>query len=447
MSRNDLHNPRIPGDANGDGGAADAVDALLDRVTAAVRDMPTPDGPDEQTLTGTLAALRAAQASRASGPIPISRKLKMKPVLKLAIAACIALIAGVVFLVVEPLTRQGLAFAKVLEQVKQAKSLQFHATINVKLPENKEQTVESTMKILGNRMRQEMPGIQLSTVLDFEKGEMLTLMHKTKEGIRFNLENVPEQTKKMNLMEEFRGMKAEQAKDLGERDVDGRKLHAFLIEQPGNTMTVLVDPRTREPVRMEATLSIASIPTTTSVFKDFKWDAPVDPSEVSLEAPAGYAVRSMTMDASMPTEKDLIEGLRTLATFNDGAFPATLDVGGMAAAFKRLGERSKLTTAQERKAFEAKFMPEALKVGRAIGAINPAVGDDWHYAGEGAKLDNPNRPVLWYKPVKSETYRVIYADLTVKDVAAGDVPKIASKKLTAGASPFVAPAAAPAPKQ
>src|SRR5215207_3513821 len=147
MSHDDLHNPRTPGDANGDGGAADAVDALLDRVTTAVRDMPIPDGPDEQTLSGTLAALRAAQMSQPPGPIPISRKSKMKPVLKLAIAACIALIAGVVFLVVEPFS-QGLAFAKVLEQVKQAKSLQFNATMKVSLPGggNKEQTVESSMK-------------------------------------------------------------------------------------------------------------------------------------------------------------------------------------------------------------------------------------------------------------------------------------------------------------
>jgi hypothetical protein len=265
-------------------------------------------------------------------------------------------------------------------------------------------------------------------------------MHKTKDGFRIKMENIPEQAKKMNLIEEFRNMKADQAKDLGVKELDGRKLHVFLVEQPGSSMTVWVDPKTREPVRMDATLSMSSIPMTTSVFKDFKWDAPVDESEVDTADPPGYTIRSMTMDASMPTEKDLIEGLRTLAKFNGGPFPATLDVAGMGAAFKKHSAETAPKTPEERKAFEAEMMPAAVKIGRAIGAINATTGDDWHYAGNGAKLDEPNRPVLWYKPTKSEKYRVIYADLTVKEAAATELPKIESRKLTAGPSPFQAPA-------
>jgi outer membrane lipoprotein-sorting protein len=435
MSRDDLHN-RTLGDANGDGGAADAVDALLDRVTAAVRDLPVPDGPDEQTLTGTLAALRAAQTF----PIHQNRKRHMKPLIKLAIAACVALIAGVVFFVAEPFSPKTLAFAKVLEQVQQAKSLQFHSTITIKLAD-KEQTVESTMKLLGNRLRQEVPASNLVSVLDFEKGELLSLLPQTKEAIRIKMENIPEQQKKMNLIEEFRNMKAEQAKDLGERELDGRKVHAFLVEQPGTSMTIFADPKTREPVRMEAKFEMPSVPMTTTVFKDFKWDAPVAESEVSLEVPEGYQVRSMTMDASAPSEKDLIEGLRILATFNDGTFPTGFDVAGMGEAFKVYQQKISPKTQEEQKAFANKMMPAAMTVGRAIAAINPLIGDDWHYAGKGAKLDETDRPVLWYKPAKSDKYRVIYADLTVKEVTADALPKIESKKLTAGASPFVAPAA------
>ena len=42
---------------------------------------------------------------------------------------------------------------------------------------------------------------------------------------------------------------------------------------------------------------------------------------------------------------------------------------------------------------------------------------DKHYAGKGVKLNTPDTPVFWYRPEKSETYRVIYADLTVKSVS------------------------------
>ena len=49
--------------------------------------------------------------------------------------------------------------------------------------------------------------------------------------------------------------------------------------------------------------------------------------------------------------------------------------------------------------------------------------NDWHYAGKDVKLGDGNSPVCWYKPTGSQTYRVIYGDLSVKDVALGDLPQ------------------------
>ena len=49
--------------------------------------------------------------------------------------------------------------------------------------------------------------------------------------------------------------------------------------------------------------------------------------------------------------------------------------------------------------------------------------NDWHYVGKNVKLGDSESPVCWYRPKGSETYRVIYGDLSVKDVAAGDLPK------------------------
>ena len=40
---------------------------------------------------------------------------------------------------------------------------------------------------------------------------------------------------------------------------------------------------------------------------------------------------------------------------------------------------------------------------------------DAHYAGKGVKLGEPDRPIFWYKPEGAKTYRVIYADLSVKE--------------------------------
>ena len=40
---------------------------------------------------------------------------------------------------------------------------------------------------------------------------------------------------------------------------------------------------------------------------------------------------------------------------------------------------------------------------------------DAHYAGRGVELDQPDRPIFWYKPEGAKAYRVIYADLSVKE--------------------------------
>jgi hypothetical protein len=47
--------------------------------------------------------------------------------------------------------------------------------------------------------------------------------------------------------------------------------------------------------------------------------------------------------------------------------------------------------------------------------------NDSRYAGKDVKLGTPDRPIFWYKPTRAEKYRVIYADLSVKDMTPDDV--------------------------
>jgi hypothetical protein len=43
---------------------------------------------------------------------------------------------------------------------------------------------------------------------------------------------------------------------------------------------------------------------------------------------------------------------------------------------------------------------------------------DAHYAGKGVSLGAADTPIFWYRPKDSETYRVIYADLSVREADA-----------------------------
>jgi hypothetical protein len=54
--------------------------------------------------------------------------------------------------------------------------------------------------------------------------------------------------------------------------------------------------------------------------------------------------------------------------------------------------------------------------------------NDPHYVGGGVKLGTPDCPILWYKPTGADKYRVIYADLSVKDMTPDDVKKLPQPK-------------------
>jgi hypothetical protein len=47
----------------------------------------------------------------------------------------------------------------------------------------------------------------------------------------------------------------------------------------------------------------------------------------------------------------------------------------------------------------------------------------WYYRGKGVKLGEAATAVFWYRPKDSATYRVIYGDLHVEDVAAENLPE------------------------
>jgi hypothetical protein len=374
--------------------------------------------------------------------------MTMKTFFKLAVAACVALAIGLVFL-----TNPGgraLAFAEVIEQVKQAKSVRYKSVINVEMPGGKSQTTNATTVVTANRMRQELPG--MVQLMDVEKGEMLVLQTNEKTGMRVTMKNKPAregQPGSMNLLEQFRLMKPDQAKPLGLKTIDGRELRGFVVEQPGNTMTVWADPKTQEPVRIEAKINMPSVPSSTAVMTDFEWDVPVDPAKMSLDGPDGYTIQTMTVDASPPGETDLVDGLRAFAELSGGAFPESFDMAGIGKAVEKSAPK-KPQTPKDLEAFKAERVPVIMKVSRAFAFMTSANGDEWHYAGAGAKPGEAGRAVLWYRPKGSDKYRVIHADLSVRDAAAGELPKVEAKKLTPGASPFSAlqkPANPPTPTE
>jgi hypothetical protein len=137
-----------------------------------------------------------------------------------------------------------------------------------------------------------------------------------------------------------------------------------------------------------------------------------------MEVPAGYAVADTEFDMTKFSQEDFVETLRLWAQLLlDGKFPERLELEDLmnAPIDQQFGQ---LDLSEEEQ------MQLGVKLARGYLFLHfLAHGSGYTYAGNGAKLGDIDKPIFWYRPEGSETYRVIYADLSVRDVAPEDLPK------------------------
>jgi hypothetical protein len=153
--------------------------------------------------------------------------------------------------------------------------------------------------------------------------------------------------------------------------------------------------------------------------KNLQFDVPMDEALFSMEVPAGYTQQETQLDLFGSTEADFIEGLRLRAElFGDGRFPDSMapeDYIKQAPEMIKKTEQLKLSPEQETE-LERKMGQHQLFLRMFKGE------GKWYYRGKGVKLGDAGTPIFWYRPIASETYRVIYGDLHVEDVAPENLP-------------------------
>ena len=318
-----------------------------------------------------------------------------------------------------------------------------------------------------------MPDMKLAVTMDMKKLQEDSLK-KSAKAAKGPPADVFETV--CRLVREGSSGMGDKAKRLGKKEIDGRQAVGFRVNAEGTDMTLWADPETAWPIRIEVVME--TLGGVRVVMNHFRYDVDLDPSLFSLEPPAGYATQAM--DMTIPVEEDLLNTLRTIAEHGKGLFPAKLGMnkevmeaamaGGMPEMDELTGEKIEaemnkvaakyggkdklrakygkdippaimaemmkaampLLQAQTQKQIQKqmqKQMPLMQKRMRGITfytMLKPE--NDPHYAGGGVKLGTPDRPILWYKPTGAEKYRVIYADLSVKDMAPGDVKKLPEAK-------------------
>jgi len=210
-------------------------------------------------------------------------------------------------------------------------------------------------------------------------------------------------------------------KNLGHVKLNGRDTVCFEITKADTKITVWADPVTALPIQIEE-VSEEDGTRKRLLRSDIRFDIEFDEQLFSMTPPEGYSLLDLeTQRIQTPfelTEKHLIEGLAVYPKYLDGKFRSRF-----------MGGRPKTEETKKKHHAEAERLSwsddEANKSTMACEFIERLPeGSDYQYVGEDVKLGDADTPVCWWKPPGSKTYRVIYGDLSVRDVEPSDLPEI-----------------------
>jgi hypothetical protein len=393
----------------------------------------------------------------------------MRPAGKMAIAA--AILVGVIG--VWALTRQGgrrgdtsfsfLAqptYADVQQQIDRARSA--HYTMTVQYEGEPPWTFQHTVRE-GGYVRSVGASGTIS-VRHYASGDELYLNPKTKiaQVMHGFQDDLP---RRMNLADSLKTLHEHDGVFSRQEVLDGRLVNIYKVDKPYEMITVWADASTRLPVRVEKVLRpctdkdirvpemhlsaedfvdendpdeavegpMMSVGTTfsdpgvltatrTSTYSDITWNAEYDDSLFDLTPPADYSVEKYDHGDSVADEQSLAEALRFWAETSDGRFPENINMLGdskpnLVRKYRSVGSPAEALE-------KAMPMMHTVLAGMAF-AQNLKVADNWHYAGKHVVLGEADKPLCWWRLKDSELYRVIYGDLTIRDVRPEDVPHLA----------------------
>jgi len=371
----------------------------------------------DRVLGNVLQALDESEKQKAGATAPnIWRTIMKSPVTKIAAAAVIIIgVLTVMHFVGSPFAAT-VTFADVIKPIFNAQT----AILDIIIGEEEAGRPVIHDQIKGSRIRRTMSSMEDAvSIIDLEAGRILTLTVSKKEAAYVDLKGLPSMP---NYMERLRNVISELqdtphfvVEELGEQEIDGQRVIGFRAKHPKVEITIWADPETALPVRIEQIGGQMKV-----ICKNLKFDVPMDESLFSMDVPEEYTLQQVELDLLGSTEQDFIEGLRIRAElFGDGQFPEGVAVEDyiqqVPAMTKKIDELG-LSDEEETEL--------GMNLARHLLFIRFFKGQgQWHYAGQGVKLGDVEKAIFWYRPKGSETYRVIYGDLSVKDVSPENLPK------------------------
>jgi hypothetical protein len=360
-----------------------------------------------QTLTDS----NRLQARKSIGRIIMNSKWT-----KLAAAAVIVVAVLLGFHFIGSPLGSSVTFAQVIQPILSANTAILDIVIGAEDPN----TPVIHDMVMGSRIRRTLSSIPDNvSIIDLQSSRILSLTESKKKAVYIDLKGLPPMPNYMdqlkNVIVQLQDSPQFVVEELGAREIDGRKAVGFLAKHPQAEITIWADAKTGLPIRIDQKTGQLLV-----IAKNLKFDEPMDDAMFSMDVPPGYKLQQMELDLNSATEADFIEGLRVLAEkFGDGQFPDGVAVEDY---LKRAPEITKkceqLKLSDEEHLSLGKKMQQYLLFTRFFKGEGK-----WYYRGKGVKLGEAEKAIFWYRPRDSKTYRVIYGDLHVADVAPENLPE------------------------
>ena len=331
-------------------------------------------------------------------------------VTRLAVAAVVLIVAA---LGVNYIMAPSVTFADVIEPIINARTVILDMFVG-----DEETSPPMHEIVVGSRIRRTLSNMEhVTQIIDLESSKMLALDDKDKtavyvditgpigEGTRIYVEFLQKELVKLQ----------DNYEELGEQEIDGQKAIGFAATGQNNEeVKVWADPKTALPIRVE--LRVGKF---FAIMKNFQFDVPIEDSLVSMEVPPGYALHQTTFDLTKATEQDFIEGMRIWTKVHDGMFPEALSTEVTMKQAPMLSEKlAQLNLPEEEIGRMMMTYVRGMLFLQMLERQSP-----FQYAGNGVKLGEAEKAIFLYQPKGSQTWRVIYGDLSVKDVAPENLPK------------------------
>lgn len=400
---------------------------IVEAAFAALRETSIPDGPSPEVFSAILEAGSISETDL----LPITRhrrRITMKRTAKIAVVAAVLVGVWISFSYVNTDRSPSAAFAEVCEQIRQARTVSW---TQVQKPSEPDQNgMSSTMwcayDYAGRRMRmtgtmgQGEVAMEAVFIFDGANGKQLLLMPQPK--VARLTEGLPSQAfPAKDPFTHFRDKLMPEAEPLGKKRIDGRDAVGFRVSGDGQTTELWVDTRTDRVVLFEMKHDsnrpkFGSDPSDL-LFRDIVFDPELDESLFSLELPEGYQFMKTRL-----CEEDVVEWLQLLAEYNEDTFPAEpwLQEEQGERLFEKLTKQTR--SPREQRMLHGTFLFSGHQ--KPIqGFVEQTGADGSRYVGGGVKLGDASSPVFWYKPKDGNTFRVVYGDLSVKDVPPEDLPR------------------------